>query len=179
MIRQVAVLAALGLAGLVLQGALAALLPAPLLPDFSLLVTVAAAVTAPPLLALAAAAGLGYGADLLSGTLLGEQALLRLLAFAATRLVSGQFHLERGIPLASFCFALGLLDAAGLAGLSQAFLGSSPIGLDAIPGVVLRALVLALLAAPIHHLIETALAAVGEGESRRREVRFDTRRPVL
>ena len=45
-------------------------------PTSALLVTVIAAVEAPALLALALAAGLGYGTDYLSGTLLGEAALL-------------------------------------------------------------------------------------------------------
>ena len=53
-------------------------------------------------------------------------ALLRLLAFAATRFVSGQFHVERGLPLASFCLALGVLDPLGLAALSWLFAGASP-----------------------------------------------------
>lgn len=179
MIRPIAVLAALGAAALVLQGALAALLPPSMVPDLGLLLAVIGAVAAPPLPALLGAAFVGYGADLLSGTLLGEHALLRLFEFAATRFVSGQFHLERGLPLASFCLALGALDALGLAAVSSLFAGASPIGWDALPGVALRSLIGAALAPALHRLLEGLLGLLVEGEARKREVRFDTRRPVL
>jgi rod shape-determining protein MreD len=177
-IRSALALSALALGALVLQGTLAALLPPALTPDLALLVALVAAVVAPALPALLLAAGLGFGADLLSGTLLGEQALLRLLAFAATRFVSSQFHLERGIPLASYCLAIGLLDPLGLAALSRLFSGASPIGWESLPTVAVRALLGAVLAGGVHRIVGGALS-LQDGDARRREVRFDTRRPVL
>lgn len=179
MIRTAAALALLGLGALVLQGALAALLPPALVPDLALLVALSAAVSAPALPALGLAAGVGYGADLLSGTLLGQQALLRLLAFAATRFVSGQFHLERGLPLAGFCLAVGVLDPLGLAALSWLFAGASPFGWEALPTLILRALLGAALVPSVHRLVGGLFETLHEGEAPRREVRFDTRRPVL
>lgn len=177
--RSAAALVGLALVAVVLEGALAALLPPALLPDLALLVTVAAAVAAPALAALLLAAGLGYAGDLLSGTLLGQVALLRIVAFATTRFVHGQFHLERTLPLAAFCFALSLLDVLGLAALSQLFVGSSPVGLDAAPVALSRALLNAALAPLVHRTVAGLLSSVQEGETRRREVRFDTRRPVM
>lgn len=179
MIRSALALTALGLAALVLQGTLAALLPPALVPDLGLLVALSAAVSAPALPALALAAGVGFGADLLSGTLLGQQALLRLLAFAGTRFVSGQFHLERGLPLATFCLAVGLLDALGLAGLSWLFTGASPFGLEGLPTLVVRAVLGAALVPFVHGLVGGLSETLQEGDAPRREVRFDTRRPVL
>jgi rod shape-determining protein MreD len=179
-IRTTLALLALGLAALVLQGTLAALLPPAFVPDLGLLVALTAAVSAPALPALILAAGVGFGADLLSGTLLGEQALLRLLAFAATRFVSGQFHLERGLPLATFCLAVGVLDALGLAGLSRLFAGSSPFGWEALPTLAVRAALGALLVPWVHGLVGGISESLSEGDApRRAEVRFDTRRPVL
>jgi rod shape-determining protein MreD len=177
--RPAAALVGLALAVVVLEGALAALLPPALLPDLALLLTVAAAVAAPAVAALLLAAGLGYAGDVLSGTLLGQTALLRIVAFAATRFVHGQFHLERGVPLATFCFVLSLLDALGLAALSHLFLGASPIGVDAVPVALSRALLNAALAPGAHRLVARLLATLQEGDARRREVRFDTRRPVM
>jgi rod shape-determining protein MreD len=177
--RSALALAVLALGALVLQGTLAALLPAALAPDLALLVTVVAAVQAPALPALLLAAALGFGADILSGSLLGEQALLRLLAFAATRFVSGQFHLERGLPLASYCLAIGLLDPLGLAALSSAFAGASPLGWEALPTLAARALLGAVLAGVVHRVVGAALETLQDSDARRREVRFDTRRPVL
>jgi rod shape-determining protein MreD len=178
-IRPALALAAVGIAALVVQGALAALLPPPLVPDLGLLVTVIAAVEAPALLALALAAGLGYGTDYLSGTLLGEAALLRILAFAATRFVSAQFHLERPLPLAGLCLAIALLEPLGTAALSSLFAGASPFGWEALPTLATRAFLAAALAPFAHALVSTAVASLSEGDTRRREVRFDTRRPVL
>jgi cell shape-determining protein MreD len=178
-VRPALVLGALGLAALVLQGALAALVPPALIPNLGLLLAVAAAVAAPPLPALLFAAALGYGADLLSGSLLGEQALLWLLAFATTRFVSGQFHLERGFPLAGFCLALGALEPLGLAALSRLFAGTSPFGWESLPTLALRALFTAALAPYVQGLVAGSLELLQEGDARRREVRFDTRRPVL
>jgi rod shape-determining protein MreD len=178
-IRPAAALVALALAAVVLEGALAALLPPALLPDLVLLLTVAAAVAAPAVAALLLAAGLGYAEDFLSGTLLGQVALLRILAFGATRFVHAQFHLERGLPLATFCFALSLLDALGLAALSNLFLGASPIGVEAVPVALGRALLNAVLAPGVHRLVSSLLVTLQDGDARRREVRFDTRRPVM
>jgi rod shape-determining protein MreD len=178
-IRSALALTGLALGALVLQGALAALLPPALVPDLGLLLAVVTAVVAPALPALLLAAGVGFGADLLSGTLLGEQALLRILAFAATRFVSGQFHLERGLPLASYCLALGLLDPLGIAALSALFSRPSPFGWEALPTLAVRALVGAVLAGGVHRLVGVALETLQDGDARRREVRFDTRRPVL
>ena len=179
MIRTAAALTALGVAALVLQGTLAALLPPALVPDLGLLVALSTAVSAPAIPALVLAAGVGFGADLLSGTLLGQQALLRLLAFAATRFVSGQFHLERGLPLATFCLALGVLDALGLAGLSWLFAGASPFGWEALPTLAVRALLGAALVPVVHALVAGLSETLQEGDTPRRAVRFDTRRPVL
>jgi cell shape-determining protein MreD len=173
-IRPTLALALLGASALIVQGTLAALLPPGLVPDLGLLLAVAAAVSA-----LLLAAGLGYGADVLSGTLLGEQALLRLLAFAATRFVSAQFHLERGLPFATFCFVVGLLDPLGVAALSLLFAGASPFGWEALPTLALRALLLALLAPSVHRSLSALVERFQDGDARRREVRFDTRRPVV
>jgi rod shape-determining protein MreD len=177
--RPALALVALALVALVLQGVLAALLPPALLPDLGLLATVAGAVAAPASAALLLAAGLGFGTDVLSGTLLGQVALLRLAACAVTRFVHGQFHLERSLPLAAFCFAVSLLDAVGLAALSRLFLGASPVGLDGLPVALGRATLNALLAPSVHRLVSGVLEGLHDGEARRREVRFDTRRPVI
>ena len=178
-LRPALALAGVGVASLVVQGALAALLPPALVPDLSLLVTVIAAVEAPPLLALALAAGLGYGTDYLSGTLLGEAALLRILAFATTRFVSAQFHLERPLPLAGLCLAVALIEPLGTAALSSLFAGASPFGWEALPTLACRALIAALLAPFMQGIVSAALLGLTETDTRRREVRFDTRRPVL
>jgi rod shape-determining protein MreD len=178
-IRPALLLTGVGIAALVVQGALAALLPPALVPDLGLLVTVIAAVEAPAILALALAALLGYGTDYLSGTLLGEAALLRVLTFATTRFVSAQFHLERPLPLAGLCVAVAFVEPLGTAALSSLFAGASPFGWEALPTIACRAAIAGALAPVVQPIVSGALLGLGDGDPRRREVRFETRRPVL
>lgn len=176
--RQLAALAALAVAALVVQGAGAALLPAAVVPDLTLLVAVTGAVVFHPVPGLLLAAGVGYGADLLSGSLLGAHALLRVLVFAATLVMAGQFQLARGLPITICVAGLTVVDAVLLGVLGSVFQGLPFLGVAALAPIATRAVATALLApwalGVVSHLRERWL----EGEARR-EVRLETRRPVL
>jgi cell shape-determining protein MreD len=98
------------------QGAAAAFLPPGWCPDLGLLLVVATA------LAWRSAAGgvvvagtLGYVADLLSGTLLGQQALLRVVAYGMARFGSGQLNLRGVLPQMVFVALLTPGHAVALA----------------------------------------------------------------
>ena len=93
--------------------------------------------------------------------------------------MSAQFHLERPLPLAGLCLAVALLEPLGTAALSSLFAGASPFGWDALPTLATRAVLAAALAPFVHAVVSGALLGLSEGEARRREVRFETRRPVL
>jgi len=161
----------------IVQGTLASLLPAALVPDLTLVATVAVAVTARPAAGLCFAAGIGFGADLLSGALLGQHALLRLLVFGAARLLGAQFDLRRGLPLAIFAAVLSLVDVVGLWALARVFQESSLLGFDAIVVVLLRALWAALLTPSAVRVLGALRDWLEEGDTRR-EVRLEPRRPV-
>lgn len=171
-------LAGLALAALILQGLAALLLPAALLPDLVLLVAVACALAAPSAAGLLVVTLVGFGADLLSGSLLGHHALLRLAVFAFTVAVSAQFHLKRPLPLMVLVLCLACADALLQMGLTRLFSGSWLIGFDALAGVLPRAAVTALLAPSVCGLFRTVVVRLTEGD-RRREVRLDTRRATL
>ncbi len=176
--RRALALAGLGLAALILQSVATAVLPARFVPDLALLLAIAAAVSATPIEGMLLATGVGYGADLLSGALLGQQALLRLAAFGVTRVVSGQFHLK-GLPLAICVASVTLADAAGTAGIGWLFAGDPWLGLHDPLALATRAVVNALAAPFAVGLLDTVLELLTERETRRRDVRLETRRPVL
>ncbi len=170
--------AALGVAGLLLEGALAALVPVHWVPDFGLLVVVAAALVPGPAEWMVLAVGLGLGADMLSGALLGQQAALRLLELTATRLVAAQLDLRRSLPLAVFTLALSAADLAGMAGLTRLFLGRLDFQWVQLGPLVLRCGVNAVAAPLVAAVVRGVVERLRETEARR-EMRLDTRRPAL
>ena len=176
--RRALALAGLAVAMLILQSVAAAVLPARFVPDLALLLAIAAGVSATPIEGMLLATGVGFGADLLSGALLGQHALLRLGAFLATRFVSGQFHLK-GLPLAACVFAVTVADSVGTAVLGWLFAGDPVLGLHAPLDLLSRALVNALFAPLVVGILDTVLELLVEREARRRDVRLETRRPVL
>jgi rod shape-determining protein MreD len=178
MTRRASLLAAFAVVTWIVQGTLASLLPAALVPDLTLVVTVAVAVTAPPVAGLCFAAGVGFGADVLSGALLGQHALLRLLVFSAARLLGAQFDLRRGLPLAIFVGVLSLADALGFWMVGRVFQQSSLLGADAIVLVLARAFWAALLSPSAVRTLGGLQEWLEEGETRR-EVRLEPRRPVF
>jgi hypothetical protein len=175
-----AVLALLGLGWLaaLVQGAASHLLPGWAVPDLALLLTLAAALVLGPGAGFVVASGIGLGADMVSGTLLGQLACLRLLELVFTRLVAGQLDLRRGLPLIVFAFALVWIDGLGQAGLSWLFLGAFPLQ----PGELLTLGLRALLTAPFAPLVAAIARGVRERldeSDARREMRLDTRRAVI
>jgi len=113
-VKRALALAGLAFVALVVQTGVARVVPVPWCPDIGLLVVVGFG------LALRrAATGLllsalvGYLSDLLSGSLLGQHMLLRMVGFGAARIGSRRFNLRGPVPLA--IFSAGLSAANGLA----------------------------------------------------------------
>jgi rod shape-determining protein MreD len=178
-VREALVLFAAGVVALALESALLAHLPFAAVPALSLLFPIAAALLLGPASGLTVATLLGFGADMLSGALLGQHAFLRLVEFVLVRAATGQFDLVRPLPFAIFAFVVGLADAAGSAALIQFFLGSFEPDLPGLAAVALRALVTAA-AAPAVLALARRIVAWGSGDAEgRREMRLETKRPVL
>jgi rod shape-determining protein MreD len=178
-VRESLVLLAAGVIALALESALLAHLPFALVPALSLLFPIAAALLLGPLPGLLVSAVLGFGADMLSGALLGQHALLRMLEFAVVRAAIGQFDLVRPLPFALFAFGVALADAAGSAALIQFFLGSFEAEARGLGAIALRALATAA-AAPLVLALARRVATIGGGDGDvRREMRLETKRPVL
>jgi len=111
------------MAALVLRGALAGALPPSLQPDLVLVVVVALGLQLPGAIGLLVAAGLGCVADVLTGALLGQHALLFMVAFLITRLAGSQLDLRRAMPGAFLVAGLSLSLGLGSAALSRLFAG--------------------------------------------------------
>jgi hypothetical protein len=147
-------------------------------PDLSLLLTLAAALVLGAGPGLLVAAGVGLGADMVSGTLLGQLACLRLLELAVTRGIAGQLDLRRGLPLAVYAFALVWIDGLGQAGLSWLFLGAFPLQAGELVTLGVRAAVTAPFAPLVGSLVRRVCELLDESDARR-EMRLDPRRAML
>lgn len=176
--RPTLALLALGWLAVLVQGGLSHLLPAHGVPDLSLLLTLAAALVLGAAPGMIVAAGVGLGADMVSGTLLGQLACLRLLELVLTRGIAGQLDLRRGLPLAVFAFALVWLDGLGQAGLSWLFLGGFPFQPGELVTLGIRAALTAPFAPFVGAIVRRICERLDESEARR-EMRLDTRRAVL
>ena len=125
--RRVAGLLAFGLLALWVQGTLATLAPGFWLPDLVFLYAVGLAIVVGGSEALLLVAVLGYTADLFSGALLGQHALLLILVFAATRVASLQLHLARSVPRVAFVAGLTVFYVLGHAAVARLFVATSGI----------------------------------------------------
>jgi rod shape-determining protein MreD len=179
-VKRTLLILAIGVAAPVLQGALNTFMPARFTPDFGLLVVIALGLhwrsTAGGLLL---AAALGFAADLLSGSLLGQQALLHLLAFAVARFASGQLNLRGAVPQSFFVLVFTVVNALGLALLSAFFSVGGGVDLVLLRDLVPHAIINAGFAAPVSRVIEAVSTAFGNDDVARRTVRLAPRsRPV-
>ena len=171
--KQAALLFVLGLAALVVQSAVALVLPYPFCPDLGLLVVIAIGLYWKPLPSgFALAASLGYATDVLSSSLLGQHAMLRLVSFAAARLGGRQLNLRGSIPLAVFAGGLTIAYAAALEG-QLAFFTSVPTEAGTLGRTLAHAAVNAFFAPIVAVVVEQICTWSGEDDVSRRSVRFD------
>lgn len=126
------VLLGLGLLVPIVQGALAPFLPRGVLPDLGLLVVMALGIALRSTgTGLALSAFLGFVSDLLSGALLGQHALLRVMAFGVARVTGSHMNLQG--PFTQMGLGAGLAAATALGTLAlTAFF--DPGAARALPG---------------------------------------------
>ena len=172
--KRAASLFGVGLAALTVQSALAVAIPHPFCPDLGLLVVIAIGLcweSLPSGFALAAV--LGYTTDVLSGSLFGQHALLRLLSFAAARLGGRQLNLRGGLPLAVFVAGLTFVYAGALRGVLSFFTGAPGDWSGGIGRALIHALVNAIAAPFVAAGVAWVYAWAGDEEGARRGMRLD------
>lgn len=155
--KRVSALLGLGVAALVVQGAFATLVPPPACPDLALLVLIGIGLRWERLAGgLLLAVFLGYATDLLSGSLLGQHALLDLFAFAGTGIAARQLNLRGSWPLAFFAagvvFVYGLLMLA----ITGFFVGGAELRLGWLGSQLVHALVSGACAPSVSALVGRA-----------------------
>lgn len=172
--KQALALLLAGLLALVVQSGIVRVVPHPLCPDLGLLVVVAIGLYWEPLPSgFALAAVLGYASDVLSGSLLGQHGLLRLLSFSASRLGGRQLNLRGVVPLAVFVAALTLAYALALHVLQAFFSGTSVSWMSSLGRATVHALVNGLAAPVVAAGIASLCSWTGDDEGGRRGFRLD------
>jgi cell shape-determining protein MreD len=174
-VRRALAIVVLGLLAPMVQGALSAFVPTGWFPDAGLLLVMALGLAWPGAIAGALlATWVGFVSDLLSGSLVGQHALLWLCAFGVARVVSSHVNLYGAPP--QMVLAAGLTTGAALA-MSALTAFFSP---DSVPGLasgqLLRQIAVNALAGPMVISAVAALIARLDEESGRRVLRLEPRR---
>jgi rod shape-determining protein MreD len=179
-VKQALVLLMAGIAATLAQGALNTLVPARFTPDLGFLIVIALGLrwrsTAG---GLVLAVLLGFTADLLSGSLLGEHALLRLLTFLAARAASRHLNVRGLLPQAVFVMVFTAGNAVGVGMLNIFFTSGGGLDLVMLRDVLPHALVNACVAPLVTRGVEAIGRAMGEEEGGRPLLPFDPRRRVV
>lgn len=163
----------------VLQGALAPSLPPAFRPDLALLAVLSLAlVWRNTASGLVLAAICGFVVDLYSGALLGQHALLSLLAFVGARALSVHVSLIGTLPLLTCAAALTVLHAIGVVGLTAFFTPGAEFSLPRFWVVVPRVAVNAVAAPFVSWMVSGLVAWVAGEDLGRRPLRIATRRWV-
>jgi len=169
-------LLALGIAALLVQGGLATFLPPPYCPDLAFLVVICIGlVWDHPVAGLVVASLLGYSADLLSGSLFGQHAFLRLLVFVGARVASRRVNIRGSLPLACFAAGFTLVYGFSLLAVTDFFTGVSGLSWGVMGDLLRHALVNGLCVSFVLALTQRLLGWLDEAERARRPMRLEPR----
>jgi len=175
-VRRVAAIAALVFGVPMMQGALAPFLPTAFRPDLALLVVFTIALswrnTATGLVLVAIC---GFVVDLFSGALLGQHALLSVLAFVATRAISVHVSMIGALPQMIGAVPLTIVHAIGVVGLTAFFTPGAEFDLPRLGVLLPRVLVNALAAPAVHWVVSGLVGWVSGEDLSRRPLRIATR----
>lgn len=167
--KSLPVLLILGFLALIFQGAIARTLPPPWCPDLGWLVIVALGLRWPRLLPGAfAAVLLGYAMDLVSGSLMGQHAFLRLLTYLAAALCARQLDLSGGIPVSIFVFVGTVIYGVAVVSMLSFFVGASGVDILVIADSLGHGVANVLAAGPVVSLVERILVRLSDEEVTRR-----------
>jgi rod shape-determining protein MreD len=167
----------IGIAAPVVQGAVNTFVPARFTPDLGFLIVIALGLhwrSAAGGLALAAA--LGFVADLLSGSLLGEHALLRLFAFGVARFASRHLNLRGSLPQAVFVLFFTAVNVLSIGLLNTFFASGGGFDLVALRDLLPHAAINALFAPFVSRVVEAVATTFGAEEGGRRPLYLEPRR---
>jgi rod shape-determining protein MreD len=166
----------LGTLAAMLQGAVTVVVPARYFPDLGFLFVIAMALCwRSPSGGLLLAAIFGYTADLLSGSLLGQHALLRVLCFGVSRVASRHLNLRSPLPQATFVAGMTVANILLLGALSSFFIAAPQAGTISPGPLLIHAFVNGLFAPFVSKLVARVVSWLGDEDSGRRLIRIETR----
>ena len=164
----------LGTLAAILQGVLGTFLPPRFIPDLGLLLVVALGLSWRGFAGgVALAALLGYLTDLLSGSLLGQHVLLRMLVFVAAWMGSRHLSLLGSLPRVLFVAGLTFANALLMALLTLAFAGGPGLAAPALTGLAPQMFLNALCAGAVAGLTGRAITLLSDDSARK--LRLETR----
>ena len=162
-------LLALGLGALMFQGGLARALPPPWCPDLSWLVVVGLGLRWPGFLSgFLLTAVLGFAMDAVSGSLVGQHALLRLVTYLVAAISARQLDLSGGIPTALLTFVLSLGYGFGVVATRSVLLVPEPIGVEIFVMAAVQAIVNTICAGTLVGGVERIVNRFADEEVGRR-----------
>lgn len=170
--KSVSIVLAAGILALVAQGGIGTFLPPPWCPNLGLLVVIGLGLHWPGLASgLLLATALGYATDLVSGSLMGQHALVWLFVFSAARLAGRRVNLRGAVPLASFAAGTTFFLAGAQLSLIGLFADvPSTLGWGGFADVARHALANAAVAPLASIGMAALLSWAGEDETRRLEL---------
>jgi rod shape-determining protein MreD len=168
-VKRVLGLLGLGAVALTLQGAVAGFLPVRFCPDLGFLLVVALGLCWRSAVGgICVSAAIGFATDLLSGSLLGQHALLRLAAHALARLGNRHLSLRGMLPQALFVAVLTCANAFAMALITSFFSPGSAVAGIAIRELLPQAFANALFAPLVVSFSARAVARLGDEDGGQR-----------
>jgi len=168
-VKRVLGLLTLAILALAFQGAVASFLPVRFCPDLGFLLVVALGLCWRSAVGGVCVAGaVGFLTDLLSGSLLGQHALLRLAAYAVARFGNRHLNLRGALPQAAFVAVLTGANALALALLTSFFSPGAGIGMVAVRELLPQAVVNALFAPLVAVFTAHIVARLGDEDGGQR-----------
>jgi rod shape-determining protein MreD len=159
----------MGLLALILQGAIARAISPPWCPDLAWLVVVAVGLRWPNVLSgICLAVILGYSMDLVSGSLMGQHALMRLLTFLAAALAARQLDLSGFVAVLILVFGMTLFYGVAMVGVLTFFVDAEGIGLPVLADAFCHGLANVVAMGPVLSLVERLLMRLSDEEIGRR-----------
>jgi rod shape-determining protein MreD len=175
-VKRILVLLLIGIAAPVLQGAVNTFIPARFTPDLGFLIVIALGLHWRSAAGgLVVSVALGFVTDLLSGSLLGEHALLRLLAFGAARSASRHLNLRGSLPQAIFVLFFTGVNALGIGLLNTFFTSGGGFDLVTLRDLLPHASINALFVPLVSRVVEAVATSLGDDESGRRLLHLEPR----
>ena len=168
-----------GLLAMLAEGAATSFVPSWLCPDLPLLLVIGLALNLRGARALLVAAVLGYAADILSGALLGQHALLYVVTFGAASAANRSLELRTALAQATLAGVLTLLSGLLLSVLGSSLGGTLVVDLHFGLQLALQAVLSFVFAPLVCALVEAVASRTGEEDAPRRSVPLPSGRRAI